>query len=230
MLSPRQSQVRKANDDHIQKYLTVRRNGHPRETADSRVHPRGVSACGTPDTRPQRRCQHQHRQPVCVANTCAHRLWLSTLPSGIESATQDFGGVSLAGARKLNQAVEELVGGHIIASRVHSLGCPLTTSSMGVKAVQTALRGILLVALVAVVHGDEEDGHELGANEVCACVCVRVWFSFPAQFSRSIVLWDTACVVVGTHAALRLLTGCACFIVLRCTVQSVIACEMSGDV
>jgi len=41
---------------------------------------------------------------------------------------------------------------------------------MGVKAMQTTLRGILLVALVAVVHGDEEDGHELGANEVCACV------------------------------------------------------------
>jgi hypothetical protein len=121
-----------------------------------------------------------------VANTYAHRLWLSTLPSGIESTTQDFGGVSLAGGHKLarhapNRAVEELVGGHIIASRVHSLGCPLTTSSMGVKAMQTTLRGILLVALVAVVHGDEEDGHELGANEVCACVCGAwcVWFSRP---------------------------------------------------
>jgi hypothetical protein len=121
---------------------------------------------------------------------------------------------SLAGALKINQAVEEFVRPHI-ASRVHSLGCPLTTSSMGVKAVQTALRGILLVALVAVVHGDEEDGHELGANEVCACV---VFLSRPI-LDHDQLSCGTQRVVVGTHAALRLLTGSACFIVLRCTVQ-----------
>jgi hypothetical protein len=175
MLSPRQSQVRKANDDHIQKYLThVQRQEKWAPQRDGRLtcapqrrvcawHPRHATSEAVSTPAPTACLRGQYLRASTVAQHIAKRnrerytaLWWRELRS-------------LAGALKINQAVEEFVRPHI-ASRVHSLGCPLTTSSMGVKAVQTALRGILLVALVAVVHGDEEDGHELGANEVCACV------------------------------------------------------------
>jgi hypothetical protein len=221
-VSLRQSQVRKANDDHIQKYLTSvprQEKWAPQRQAPQRRRPTHVSVCvwhprhATPEAvstpAPTACLRGQYLRASTVAQHTAKRN--REHHTGLR--WRELGRRAQVGQAP-NRAVEELVGGHIIASRVHSLGCPLTTSSMGVKAMQTTLRGILLVALVAVVHGDEEDGHELGANEVCACVC-GAWCGFPAHQ----ILTINCAVVVGTHAVLRLLTGGACFIVLRCTVQ-----------